>query len=562
MKAKIGNLILFLLWSASVFAFEVEYSVNPTEPAAGVPFRLTFKLDVEGSSNQPVISFDKGALEIVSRDEPSVTLRTIYMNGKLETSKSYEISYELVAERPLTYKISNIIIKLDGATKRIHDIGINVLSKPKEPEDVFVELRVPKTEVYLGEGVNIDYYVYSRVQLLNQEIQQFPKLNGFIKRFRMPNQNAERVERNGRLYTRYLIYSARIFPEKTGKIEIDPIKLLIQYSTSQSISPFGGFGFGVPRARSRSFLSQKTYLNVKELPPFRESGIFSGLVGKHKFSLVGAGLNYIQNEPIEIKLEVSGEGALEKMEALKIYEHQNLEEFDTKINFEETGIAAARKVFEYTYLGRGSVKIEAQPISVFSFNPLEEKYEEHKLMLGELNVGSLKTELAVNKGQNQQSQQEDKNQIVTNMEIPTYGLVSPEFGVLGWTALNLRLIKYLFTFFLILFACLVLSSSGNKNYKEKMKLLKKMKQGKYSISDLHDFLSYIAQISGSEQKSSIEDQLEVLSLDASSKEGIRELLLSAEKTQYNLYKKGELPKMSKVVYRELQKVAGQHAKNI
>jgi hypothetical protein len=565
MIKEIGKYIYIFLFSFSALAFDVEYSVNPSQPAKGVPFRLTFKIQTEGNTGQPVITFDKGTLEIISRDEPSVTLRTLFINGRLETSKSYEIAYELIADRAMPVRLTNVSVRLDNEVKRIHDIGINVLNKPKEPEDVFVELEIPKTDIYIGEGVNIDYYVYSRVQLLNQEIQQFPKLNGVIKRFRMPNQKAERVEKDGKIYTRYLIYAARVYPEKVGKIEIDPIKLLIQYASGQSISPFGGFGFGIPRAKSRSFLSQKTYLNVRELPPFNESGQFTGLVGNHTFNLTGAGNNYLENEPIEIKLEVNGEGALEKMEPIKLISHDLLEEFDTKINFEETSLSSARKLFEHTYLGRGAISLESQKISLYTFDPSTEKYAEHTLSLGAINVGSLKSSSSntpinnTEKKENSQSPEASKKPEVTS---PMSSLVGPDMNTMTWNLLNLKFIALMMASLMIIIVLLQWLIGLPGENKRQLRTLKRMIKGQYSLSELLDLVEFIARITGTELKPSIEEQLKVLKIDEQVRLNLKELLIAVENSNFNLYKKGELPKMNRGTYKLIKNIIESYAKNI
>ena len=89
-------------------------------------------------------------------------------------------------------------------------------------KDIFL-LTVPsKTSVYLGEGVNAHYYLYYRVPLLEQVTDFFPKLNGFFKRTPLNiTSREETVEYQGMVYKRILLYSYRLYPEKTGTLKID-----------------------------------------------------------------------------------------------------------------------------------------------------------------------------------------------------------------------------------------------------------------------------------------------------------------------------------------------------
>ena len=69
-----------------------------------------------------------------------------------------------------------------------------------------------KTQAYIGEGIDVRYYLYSRAPVVQTEFKSFPKLNGFIKRYHKIADREEAVEYEGIVYRRSLKYSARVYP--------------------------------------------------------------------------------------------------------------------------------------------------------------------------------------------------------------------------------------------------------------------------------------------------------------------------------------------------------------
>ncbi len=116
-----------------------------------------------------------------------------------------------------------------------------------------------------------------------------------------------------------------------GEYKIDPIYLSVRYSASGGNSPFDSFGFGSRYGRSKTanISSQPKKITVKALPLANVPPSFSGLVGEHSFNLELNKSRFVVNEPIELKLKVTGPGALELYEAPKIFNNSAIEEFET-----------------------------------------------------------------------------------------------------------------------------------------------------------------------------------------------------------------------------------------
>ena len=242
----------------------------------------------------------------------------------------------------------------------------------------------------MGEGLIARYYLYhlNSVSLASSDIERFPKLDKFLKRFQQENLPAERVSINGQVYIRRIMYTAQLFGNKVGKFKIDPIRLKVRYGRGgNSLSAFG-FNFSNSRVRTTRISSKPIEIEVMTLPSKGMPPHFTGLVGNHSFSLSKSKDRFISNEPIELQLTVRGDGALELFEAPTLLSDPNLEEFEKSNDFQVMKGFKAEKKINYTYLGRGSVDIENKEVPISYFDPESKEYITEILKIGNVKVAS------------------------------------------------------------------------------------------------------------------------------------------------------------------------------
>src|SRR5690606_7588045 len=171
---------------------------------------------------------------------------------------------------------------------------------------------------------------------------------------------------------RKLIYKAKLYPEKVGKLRVDPFKLRVQYYGGRQ-SVFGAFGLNSVKTTSVS--SPSLEINVKPLPAENVPADFTGLVGKHQFKLSLAKNKFLVNEAMEVKLEIEGEGALEKYDGPTIFTHPNIEAFDSRSEVLVNQNGPSRKIIEYTYLARGPLSLKPSVLTLSYFNPETKTYQ-------------------------------------------------------------------------------------------------------------------------------------------------------------------------------------------
>ncbi|MDO9182669.1 MAG: BatD family protein, partial [Bacteriovorax sp.] len=400
---------LFLIIPA-LRAEDIDVEVSPPEPLMNESFFVSFKIKTTGNV-EPYISFTPSGAVVQGKREQGVSISTTVINGKFTTSREQSYVYELIAEHQGQVTLRNIKVEIGGKVTNVKDVHVNVLAQAKKLADAFMEATASKTKVYLGEAIDVNYYLYFKTSISANDVKEFPKLNKFIKRFHHINAPVETVQYKGQVFKRILAYSAKLFAEKIGNAVLDPMTISVQIIENDYNSPFGGFGMGSQHYKNKDLASPRIEVEVLPLPAENVPAGFTGLVGEHEFNLSVAKTKYLVNEPIEVKLEVKGKGALENMDAPAIYTDNSLEQFDTKSEVTELGVTSAKKLFEYTYLARGPLNIKARELSLSYFDPNSGKYVEKKITVPGIEVSGVAASSAdgASTGQGQSANKDQSN---------------------------------------------------------------------------------------------------------------------------------------------------------
>lgn len=378
-------LFIFILLMTQAFADEVKIEINPPKPVMGEVFQAYFRIFTD-SSEEPAVNFSPSSLEVVGKSNQGVSTRTIYANGKLTVTREISVVYDLVASRAGTASMRDIVVQLGNKTVRHPTVNINVLKEAETIPEVFVMADVPKKSVFLGEGITVRYYLYSKVPVSNLDVKKYPKLNSFLKRFLQEPDRSERVSVDGQLYIRNQIYAAKLFPEKLGKLKIDPLYISATYAASRGGSdPFANFGYA-REMKTRQINSDLVEIEVKPLPEAGKPANFTGLIGKHDMNIQFGQSRLIVNEPLEIKLTITGAGALENMEAPSIINHPGLEEFESNGDLKIMDAENATKTFDYTFLAKENLNIPAKSLALNYFDPDTMRYVPVQLSIPEIVV--------------------------------------------------------------------------------------------------------------------------------------------------------------------------------
>lgn len=390
--------MLALMASLNTWAKDLKITVDPMRPVYKQPYEITFQVKVDGDE-VPQIRFNPINIEVINKRQAGTQTQATFINGQASINKTITYIYEVVSNRFGSAYLKDIGVSV-GDRELLHPtVRISILERPKAAKNIFVKAIVDKTEAFVGESILVRYFLYTRADIAvsSTDIQKFPKLNKFLKRFHQEQIVPERVRHNNQMFVRRVMYTAQLFAETPGDYTIDPISLRVGYSNNRD--PFSNFGFNIRMGgrKKTTAISDPISIEVSPIPGLNIPKNFTGLVGQHNFKLKINKNKFLVNEPIEIQLQVDGNGSLELFDAPSVLNQPEIEEFDKKTDLSIRKDFTATKKVDFTYLGRSNLDLKNLNLKYSFFEPETKQFKEVTLRIGDILIsggtGGLETEL-------------------------------------------------------------------------------------------------------------------------------------------------------------------------
>lgn len=377
-------------------------TVSQKEVTLNDQFQLTFTLNGNGRNFQPPALND---FHVLMGPNQSTSMQII--NGNISQSLSF--SYYLQAKNPGTFKIGPAAIEAGGKRIQSNTITITVLKGAGNPQaggghggggsasendlgkNLFLQLSVNKNSVYQGEAVIATYKIYTRLNIVNYGMEKLPVYNGFWSHeLEMPKQlDLHKEVLDGVAYSVGEIKRVILYPQRSGILTIDPMEgecvVRMQMKRRRSNDPFDQlfndpffddpfFGGGRYQDMSQKLKSNSLKINVKALPANAPES-FGGAVGKFSIETKMDKNTTKTNDPVSIKLKISGSGNIKLVEAPKVSFPGDFETFDPKVTENVTvgasGLSGSKSI-EYLFIPRHAGEYKINPVE-FSYFDLDRK---------------------------------------------------------------------------------------------------------------------------------------------------------------------------------------------
>lgn len=394
-----------ILFSAGGNAQDVTFtaSVDKNIIAMGEQIEVTFTLSgSKGGSNFRAPSFDS----FVILSGPNQMNSMQFINGAMSVSTSY--SYVIQPRSEGKFTIGPASIRVDGKQLNTQPITIEVKKgSPKQQrsqrseeqndlsrqigENIFLKVVVDKSRVYQGEQVTASYKLYWRIALAsNPSINKIPALSGFWnEEIDMPKQGGvSREIIDGKQFNVATLKKYALFPQRTGTLTIDPMEIdcIVQVQTKRRSNDifdqfFNDPFFGNTTNVNHKVRNQPVNINVLPLPRDDQPADFSGAVGSFTVESWLDKQQVKANEPVVLKIKITGRGNVRLIEAPKIMTSPDIERYDPKIydNITTKGdLVTGSRTFEYLMIPRypGEQKIPSFSFSYFDLS--RGKYNTYK----------------------------------------------------------------------------------------------------------------------------------------------------------------------------------------
>jgi hypothetical protein len=343
---------LFLLLALAIPASSQDIaftaSANKTSSFVGDQIQVIFTLNANGNRFQPPALND---FNILMGPNQSTSMQ--FVNGSMSQSLSF--SYFIQPKSEGSFKIGPAYIESNG--KRIASNILTIVvgkgagnnsQQPKnnagansnEPDaevskqinaNVMLRVNVDKTTVYQGEGILATYKLYTRVDILDYAINA-PVYNGFWSQDMEMSKNIELHKEmlDGVQYNVGEIKKVVLFPQRSGVLSLEPMSaeflVRLQVKRKRGHDPFDIFNdpfFNDPffggghQDVKQKIKSNSIKINVKALPEPAPAE-YGGAVGKFSLECVLDKNQTKTNEPVSLKIKVSGKGNLKLISPPKL----------------------------------------------------------------------------------------------------------------------------------------------------------------------------------------------------------------------------------------------------
>ena len=323
------------------------------------------------------------------------------INGAVSASLSY--TFYLQPRNLGKYTIGSATIKYKGTPYKTDPITIQVekgssgsaaqqnnnqnssgVSTEEIAKNVFVRATADRLKAYMGEQVTVTYKLYSRLSIASQmSISKLPQYPGFwAEEMETPNNISFTTETyQGKKYRVGVLKKVALFPTQTGELNVTPFELDVPVQVQKkrrSNNVFDDFFndpfFGVGQTIDFTAKSNSLKIKVQPLPSASVPDSFNGAVGEFSMDSQINKRSTKTNEPVTMKLTISGTGNISLLDMPKINLPAGFEQYEPKVNEQvnRSGRISGKKTAEYLIVPRDAGKKEIPPVK-FSYYDINKK---------------------------------------------------------------------------------------------------------------------------------------------------------------------------------------------
>ncbi len=406
--------IAILLMMVMTTAFAVAQTLTASAPSrvsVGEQFRLSYTVNTQNVSD-----FRAGNIpaEFEVLIGPNRSMQSSYqmINGHTSQSSSITYTYIVAATKGGSYTIPAAHVVVDGKKIASNALTIKVIgstgsnSRPYNDDegeevremgsrisgsDLFIKVSANKKRVYEQEPILLTYKVYTLVQL-SQLRGDMPDLKSFYtQEVDLPQQKSFSLETvNGRPYRTCTWSQYVMFPQTTGKLHIPAITFEgVVIQQNRNVDPFEAFfngGSGYVEVKKK-IEAPGIEIQVDPLP--QRPATFSGGVGKFNISAQLDKTETKANDPITLRIIVSGTGNLKLIKQPVINLPKDFDKYEPKVT-EQTKLTTAgiegSKIYDVLIVPRHQGKYDIPPVEFTYFDTSTKRYETVKTETFHLDV--------------------------------------------------------------------------------------------------------------------------------------------------------------------------------
>ena len=415
---------LLVIFATGLVSSQVKFEAKVSKDRLGVNerLRIDFEMNQDGDNFNPPSFAD---FTVVGGPNQSVS--NSWINGVRSYKKTY--TYFLAPKGRGTFTINQATITIDGETYKTTPIQVEVTAAvdiPKDPNDpeylaqenIHLVAEVSKTSPYLNEAITVVYklYISPSTGVDNWSEIDSPRYNDFwSQNIDIPGMKVQMETYNGEEYRAVVLRKTVLYPQKIGKLDIEPLVLDIAVQVPTSRRDI--FGGRLMARVNRTISAGKKTINVKPLPEQGKPLDFTGAVGDFDFKVTTTKTQLDASESLQARVEVTGNGNLKLFNLPKLTMPSSLEVYEPEHNEKvSTDLSGMRGSISDTYTVVPQYKGK-YPIPSISFSYFDPKTETYKTRRSdEIVIDVLEGPVSGAVANTNTSPESEKQQVVLNKD--------------------------------------------------------------------------------------------------------------------------------------------------
>lgn len=386
LKLSVRYLLCFLLGFNFLMEAQVTFEAKVSKRRLGLNERLRvdFEMNENGDNFNPP-SFSN--FQVVSGPQQAVSRS--WVNGVQSFSKTY--TYFLTPKIKGKVTIGQAIVTIGGEIYKTTPVEIEVTNSVKKPNDpnnvdnivegnIHLVAEVSKSTPYLNEGITVIYKLYFRNPISVSDVSELesPSYGDFWSHL-IKIGRAEinmRGSYKGESYNEVIWRKAVLYPQKTGKLVLEPLTLNLSLSIPSNRRDL--FGRRIMTQTQKTITTGEKVIVVKDLPQNNKPKNFSGAVGQFDFDVILNKDLLKASESFQAKIKVKGKGNLKLFNLPAINVPNTLEvyepEHDEKVKITISGMQGTIED-NYTIVPQFQGKYPIPSIQFSYFDPKSKSYK-------------------------------------------------------------------------------------------------------------------------------------------------------------------------------------------
>jgi hypothetical protein len=314
-----------------------EAKVSKTKLGQNERLRVDFTMNKDGDNFE---SPDFENFQVIGG--PNTSVSNSWLNGAHSYAKTY--SYFLAPQKQGRFTIKSASIEIQGVTYKTKAVTVqvtNAVKRPNDPynvesvasENIHLVAEISKGNPYLNEAITVVYklYVSPNTGVSNWRELENPRYNDFwSQKIDTKGLRIQNGKYKGEDYRYVVLRKTVLYPQKTGKLEIEPLKLDITVEVPTNRRDiFGGMHMA---QTNRTVSAGSRTINVKPLPEEGKPDDFTGAVGDFKFNVMTSKSELNASESLRVTVEVTGKGNLKLFQLPKLTLPSSLEVYEPEHN--------------------------------------------------------------------------------------------------------------------------------------------------------------------------------------------------------------------------------------